>query len=79
MSTLPVVNCYQFLASVGAFISDSYVGRYLTIGLGCIASLLGIVVLWLTAMIPQARPPHCNLYKESCKPSCPPAYLHHQH
>ncbi|XP_028103048.1 protein NRT1/ PTR FAMILY 1.2-like, partial [Camellia sinensis] len=29
--------------------------------------LQGIVVLWLTAMIPQARPPHCNLYKESCK------------
>ncbi|CAL5439742.1 unnamed protein product [Camellia sinensis] len=57
----------NFLPLVGAFISDSYLGRYLTIGLGCIASLLGIVVLWLTAMIPQARPPHCNLYKESCK------------
>ncbi|CAL5439738.1 unnamed protein product [Camellia sinensis] len=57
----------NFFPLVGAFISDSYLGRYLTIGLGCITSLLGIVVLWLTAMIPQARPPHCNLYKESCK------------
>ncbi|CAL5436667.1 unnamed protein product [Camellia sinensis] len=34
---------------------------------------MGIVVLRLTAMIPQARPPHCNQYKESCKsPSSAP-------
>ncbi|XAR67701.1 hypothetical protein NMG60_11002576 [Bertholletia excelsa] len=50
----------NFLPLVGAFLSDSFLGRFLTIGLGSIASLLGMILLWLTAMIPQARPPPCN-------------------
>ncbi|XP_058192498.1 protein NRT1/ PTR FAMILY 1.2-like [Rhododendron vialii] len=58
----------NFSPLVGAFISDSYLGRFLTIGLGSIFSLLGLVLLWITAMIPRARPPHCNQYDgESCK------------
>nr|AQX43137.1 NPF family transporter [Pinus pinaster] len=45
---------------LGAFLSDSYIGRYWTIALGCIASLIGMALLSLTAIFPQFRPPPCN-------------------
>ncbi|CAK9166099.1 unnamed protein product [Ilex paraguariensis] len=48
------------LAIVGAFLSDSYLGRFKVIALGSIASLLGMIVLWLTAMIPQLQPSQSN-------------------
>ncbi|KAH7547259.1 protein NRT1/ PTR FAMILY 1.1 [Ziziphus jujuba] len=57
----------NFLPIVGAFLSDFCLGRFLTIALGCIFSLLGMVLLWLTAMIPGARPPSCDQFTESCK------------
>ncbi|KAK9281427.1 hypothetical protein L1049_004329 [Liquidambar formosana] len=57
----------NFMPLVGAFLADSYLGRFLTIGLGSIASLLGMVLLWLTAMIPQVKPPPCNQTTNSCK------------
>ncbi|XP_047316974.1 protein NRT1/ PTR FAMILY 1.2-like [Impatiens glandulifera] len=58
----------NFMPLIGAFISDSYLGRFLTIGLGSITTFLGIVLIWLTAMIPQTRPPPCNPFTEKCKP-----------
>lgn len=59
----------NFLPLIGAFIADSYLGRFLTIGFGSIFSLLGTIVLWLTAMIPKARPPPCDLLvsSQACK------------
>ncbi|XP_041016347.1 protein NRT1/ PTR FAMILY 1.2-like [Juglans microcarpa x Juglans regia] len=57
----------QFMPILGAFLSDSYLGRFLTIVSGSIASFLGIVLLWLTAMIPWLRPPPCDQSKHSCK------------
>ncbi|XP_027168057.1 protein NRT1/ PTR FAMILY 1.2-like [Coffea eugenioides] len=51
----------NFTPTLGAFLADSYLGRFLTISLGCIFSLLGMTVLWLTAMIPGAKPQSCNL------------------
>ncbi|RAL45376.1 hypothetical protein DM860_013772 [Cuscuta australis] len=50
----------NFLPLLGAFLSDSYLGRFLTISLGSIFSLLGMVVLWLTAMVAKLRPPECT-------------------
>ncbi|GAU22311.1 hypothetical protein TSUD_261110 [Trifolium subterraneum] len=52
---------------IGAFIADSYLGRFLAVGLGSIITFMGMVLLWLTAMIPQARPPPCNPATERCK------------
>ncbi|KAG8636246.1 hypothetical protein MANES_16G113300v8 [Manihot esculenta] len=49
-----------FTPIIGAFVSDSYLGRFRVIVLGTIVSLLGMIVLWLTAIIPSARPPHCD-------------------
>ncbi|XP_061367504.1 protein NRT1/ PTR FAMILY 1.2-like isoform X1 [Gastrolobium bilobum] len=57
----------NFTPLPGAFIADSYLGRFLSVGLGSIITFLGMVLLWLTAMIPQARPPPCNPATERCK------------
>eukprot|EP01018_Ginkgo_biloba_P002383 Gb_04442 [translate_table: standard] len=46
---------------VGAFLADSYLGRFRTIFLGCLAYLLGLVMLTLTALVPRLRPPACSV------------------
>ncbi|PRQ49472.1 putative proton-dependent oligopeptide transporter family, major facilitator superfamily [Rosa chinensis] len=52
---------------LGAFLSDSWLGRFCVITLGTIISLLGIVILWFTAIFPKARPVHCDLLSgEKC-------------
>ncbi|XP_050376076.1 protein NRT1/ PTR FAMILY 1.1-like [Argentina anserina] len=52
---------------IGAFLSDSWLGRFRVITLGTIISLLGIVILWCTAIFPKARPVHCNMLSgEKC-------------
>ncbi|KAF9614585.1 hypothetical protein IFM89_019368 [Coptis chinensis] len=60
----------NFLPIIGAFISDSYLGPYRTIALGSTASFLEMVLLWLTAMIPQAKPLH-SIPSQSCKSATP--------
>ncbi|CAL5199907.1 unnamed protein product [Lathyrus oleraceus] len=57
----------NFTPVVGAFIADSYLGRFLGVGLGSAVSFLGMTLLWLTAMFPQARPPSCNHQNGGCK------------
>ncbi|KAL2928426.1 Protein NRT1/ PTR FAMILY 1.2, partial [Bienertia sinuspersici] len=57
----------NFLPLIGAFVADSYLGRFLTIGFGSIISLLGVILLWLTTMIPQAKPPPCNPLANNCQ------------
>ncbi|XP_057968998.1 protein NRT1/ PTR FAMILY 1.2-like [Malania oleifera] len=59
------------LAIVGAFLSDSYLGRFMVIALGSFSSLLGMTLLWLTAMIPQLKPPPCVLPTGSCASASP--------
>ncbi|CAI0408987.1 unnamed protein product [Linum tenue] len=49
----------NFTPVIAAFLADSYVGRYWMIGFGSMASILGNVLLWLTAAIPEARPQPC--------------------
>ncbi|CAK7353256.1 unnamed protein product [Dovyalis caffra] len=58
----------NFTPILGAFLADTYVGRYSMIGFGCIASLLGMVLLWLTTF-PEARPPPCVEFSDSCQPA----------
>ncbi|XP_057434724.1 protein NRT1/ PTR FAMILY 1.2-like [Lotus japonicus] len=55
----------NFIPLIGAFLADSYVGRYPMIGFGSIASLLGMVLLWLTTLFPTSRP-ICNQFANSC-------------
>ncbi|XP_022720162.1 protein NRT1/ PTR FAMILY 1.1-like [Durio zibethinus] len=50
----------NFTPILGAFLSDSFLGRFRVIALGTFISLLGMSLLWLTAVLPQVRPPDCN-------------------
>lgn len=45
---------------LGAFIADSYAGRFWTITLGSMIYQLGMISLTLSAVLPQLRPPHCE-------------------
>lgn len=57
----------NFLPVVGAFLADSFLGRFLTIGFGSIFSLLGTLLLFLTTLIPHAKPPPCNPLAHDCQ------------
>ncbi|XP_031372240.1 protein NRT1/ PTR FAMILY 2.9-like isoform X2 [Punica granatum] len=45
---------------VGAFLCDTYFGRYKTLGFASISSFLGMLVLTLTAAISKLHPPQCR-------------------
>ncbi|XP_010482935.1 PREDICTED: protein NRT1/ PTR FAMILY 2.13-like [Camelina sativa] len=45
---------------VGAFIADTYVGRFKTIAFASFATLLGLITITLTASLPQLHPASCN-------------------
>ncbi|OMO66765.1 Proton-dependent oligopeptide transporter family [Corchorus olitorius] len=67
-----LINYWQAFGNLApvlaAFLADSYLGRFLTVGLGSIFSLLGMIIMWLTSILPQAKPPPCNqLAHETCK------------
>ncbi|OIW03808.1 hypothetical protein TanjilG_30084 [Lupinus angustifolius] len=57
----------NFTPVVGAIIADTYLGRFLSIGLGSILTFLGMALLWLTTMIPQSRPSPCDHSNEQCQ------------
>ncbi|KAF4367592.1 hypothetical protein F8388_011231 [Cannabis sativa] len=49
------------LASLpGAFLCDTYFGRYKTIGFASVSSFLGMLVLTLTAAVTNLHPPQCH-------------------
>ncbi|CAN6937974.1 unnamed protein product [Brassica oleracea] len=50
----------NFAPIIGAFISDSCTGKFVTIVLGSISELLGMLVFTLTSLIPTLRPPPCT-------------------
>uniref|UniRef100_A0ACD6A1R0 Uncharacterized protein n=1 Tax=Avena sativa TaxID=4498 RepID=A0ACD6A1R0_AVESA len=58
---LNVFNGTSNLATVaGAFVSDTYLGRYTTLAAATICSFIGMVILTLTAAFPTLHPPTCN-------------------
>ncbi|KAI3467408.1 hypothetical protein Pfo_024071 [Paulownia fortunei] len=56
----------NFSPLVGAFISDSYLGRFRTIAYATFASFLGMLTMTLIAWIPQLHPPPCNVQANQC-------------
>ncbi|KAJ9702323.1 hypothetical protein PVL29_004185 [Vitis rotundifolia] len=59
------------LAVFGALLSDFYLGRFRVIAFGSFSSLLGITLLWLTAMIPWLKPPPCDQLNDNCNSATP--------
>lgn len=55
----------NFGTLLGAYLSDTYFGRYKTLGFASIASFLGLLVIALTAAIKKLHPPHCTSHDES--------------
>uniref|UniRef100_A0ACD5XGQ5 Uncharacterized protein n=1 Tax=Avena sativa TaxID=4498 RepID=A0ACD5XGQ5_AVESA len=50
----------NFAPLLGAFISDTYLGRFRTLAYGSFFSFLGMLGLTLSAALPAFRPPGCN-------------------
>nr|XP_023905866.1 protein NRT1/ PTR FAMILY 2.11-like [Quercus suber]POF19226.1 protein nrt1/ ptr family 2.11 [Quercus suber] len=50
----------NFATLLGAFLCDTYFGRYNTLGFASVASVSGMLVLCLTAAIAKLHPPHCE-------------------
>ncbi|CAA3024807.1 NRT1 PTR FAMILY [Olea europaea subsp. europaea] len=50
----------SFAPLVGAYLSDTYLGRFKTIAYAQFGSLLGMMTLTLIAWVPQLLPPSCN-------------------
>ncbi|KAI3726908.1 hypothetical protein L1987_66715 [Smallanthus sonchifolius] len=50
----------NFGTLAGAFLSDTYFGRYKVLGAASISSFLGMLVLTLTAAVKTLHPPHCE-------------------
>ncbi|KAG6403992.1 hypothetical protein SASPL_136226 [Salvia splendens] len=60
-SLINIFNGTTNLATlVGAYLSDTHLGRYKTLGYGSIASFLGLLVVSLTAVFKNLHPPHCD-------------------
>ncbi|CAK9183393.1 unnamed protein product [Ilex paraguariensis] len=56
----------NFGTLLGAFASDTYLGRYKTLGIASISSFLGMLILTLTAAITKLHPPHCGSESNTC-------------
>lgn len=58
-----IINVFNgtcnFGALLGAFVSDTFWGRYKTLGFASVSSFLGMLGLTLTAAIRQLHPEHC--------------------
>ncbi|KAI3521729.1 hypothetical protein L1887_11201 [Cichorium endivia] len=63
ITTTNLINVFtgtcNFGTLVGAFLSDTYFGRYKVLGFASVSSFLGMLVLTLTAAVTTLHPPHC--------------------
>ncbi|KAJ9559177.1 hypothetical protein OSB04_013791 [Centaurea solstitialis] len=60
-SILSVWSAFSNSLSIfGAFISDSYLGRFRVIVLGSFSALLGMTFLWFTSVFPLLTPSSCH-------------------
>ncbi|KAJ6811992.1 protein NRT1/ PTR FAMILY 2.13-like [Iris pallida] len=50
----------NFAPLIGAFLSDAYLGRFRTLAYSSVATLLGLMVLTLTTVVPKLQPPSCG-------------------
>ncbi|XP_030475414.2 protein NRT1/ PTR FAMILY 2.11-like [Syzygium oleosum] len=64
-----IINIFNgtinFATLPGAFLCDTYFGRYKTLGFASVSSFLGMLILTLTAAIETMHPPHCEAEESS--------------
>ncbi|KZV51141.1 hypothetical protein F511_06205 [Dorcoceras hygrometricum] len=65
----------NFMPIVWAVVSDSFLGQFYTIGFGQIICFLGIILLWLTTVIPNAKPPPCDKSSIHCYSATIPQFV----
>ncbi|GAB4845539.1 hypothetical protein Ancab_038944 [Ancistrocladus abbreviatus] len=76
-----LVNIFNGSANIatliGAFLCDTYFGRYKTLGFACVSSFLGMLALTLTAAIKELHPPPCGTEnpRTTCVGPTPGQYL----
>ncbi|KAL2515955.1 Protein NRT1/PTR FAMILY 2.11 [Forsythia ovata] len=56
----------NFATLLGAYLSDTYFGRYKTLGFASISSFLGLLAITLTAAFKNLHPPHCGATDSKC-------------
>ncbi|KAL8503332.1 hypothetical protein ACS0TY_022171 [Phlomoides rotata] len=57
------------LCLLGGFLADTFLGRYLTIGIFTTVQAMGITILTISTTIPSLRPPKCAADSDSCIPA----------
>lgn len=57
------------LCLLGGFIADTFLGRYLTIGIFATVQATGVTILTISTIIPSLRPPKCAAGSRSCIPA----------
>ncbi|KAG7954776.1 hypothetical protein I3843_11G036800 [Carya illinoinensis] len=58
----------NFSTLIGAFLCDTYFGRYKTLGFATVASFMGLLLIQLTAAIKKLHPPSCGSGEnDTCK------------
>ncbi|KAK8584455.1 hypothetical protein V6N13_109849 [Hibiscus sabdariffa] len=58
------------LCLLGGFVADTFLGRYLTIGIFATIQAIGVTILTISTVIPSLRPPKCNWDRDT---TCTPA------
>ncbi|XP_054824749.1 protein NRT1/ PTR FAMILY 2.13-like [Prosopis cineraria] len=61
---------------IGAFVSDAYAGRFATIAFASFFSLLGMIVMTLTAWSPELHPPPCTAQEQELNQCVKPTKTH---
>ncbi|KAK0586983.1 hypothetical protein LWI29_015683 [Acer saccharum] len=62
----------NFATLPGAFLCDTYFGRYKTLGFASVASFLGLLVLTMTSAVSKLHPPHCGTQEIGTCPGATP-------
>ncbi|KAL0373034.1 UNVERIFIED_CONTAM: protein NRT1/ PTR FAMILY 6.3 [Sesamum calycinum] len=57
------------LCLLGGFVADTFLGRYLTIGIFTTIQATGITILTISTVAPGLRPPKCTAGSPSCIPA----------
>ncbi|CAN4077934.1 unnamed protein product [Withania somnifera] len=57
------------LTLLGGFVADTFLGRYLTIGIFTTIQAMGVTILTISTIIPSLRPPKCELGSSACIPA----------